>query len=195
MTLNATSPTLTGAVIGKVRLAPLPAATVNGWMRGAALQAEALQQALIGLRIEDVERDPAFELAFGGVVDDHLQLGLVAFAQEARQVGAHHQFLDALRFLVERAALQVARHRVDPDVPGSHRVGHRELDRGGAVRPGEKLRAPEGGLGEIAAQRNRRFLRRLPSGISVGATSLASADNSGRARAGSRYAAQQKLSP
>ena len=85
------------------------------------------------------------------VVHHHLQHRLVALAQEARHVRAHHQLLHAPGLALERAALQVPRQRVHPDVPRRHRVRHGELQHRRAVLPREQLRHPEGRLREVRA--------------------------------------------
>ncbi len=115
-------------------------------------EAEAGREVLVRLGVEDLEREAPLQLAFRRVVDDDLQLGPVPLAQEARHVGTDHQLLDALRLLLQRAAAQVLRDGVEPDVPGGHGVGDRELDRRGAVGSRQELRRPERRLGEVAPQ-------------------------------------------
>ena len=110
------------------------------------------KHALIGCRIDDVEIERSFQFFIGGVVDDDFDFRLISFAQEARQVGPHHQLFDALCFASDGARFQIARDGVNPDIPRSDGIGNLEFESHGSVRAGEQMRLPESGFAEIAAQ-------------------------------------------
>ena len=120
------------------------------------IEPELRQQALLGLRVEDVERQAAAELLLAGVVDQHPDRRPVALAQEARQIGPHQQLLDRARLAGRRAAGEIAGQGVNPDRPLGDRIGHRELEGHRAVVAQHQVRLPEGGLGKVAAQLGRR---------------------------------------
>ena len=121
---------------------------------------------LIGCRIDDVEVERPFQFFVGGVVDDDFDFRLIAFAQEARQVRAHHQLFDALRFASDGARFQIAGDGVYPDIPGGDGIGNFEFEGHGSVGAGEQMRLPESGFAEVAAQFDGRAWPRccvLPS--------------------------------
>jgi hypothetical protein len=93
-------------------------------------QAEFREKTFLGFGIDDIEVYVALELLFGGVVDHYLDGGLVALAQETREVGADHQVFYGLGFLLYRAGFEIPGYGVDVDVPRGDRVGDLELDRG-----------------------------------------------------------------
>jgi hypothetical protein len=62
------------------------------------------RERLLGLRIEDLEGELALQLLLAGVVHHDLELRFVTLAEKARHVRPHHQLLDRLRLLLQRAA-------------------------------------------------------------------------------------------
>ena len=83
-------------MIGTVTFA-LPEAGAAKVRGRDAVHSELREQALVRVRIFELERDLAGQRPVRGVVDHDLDLGVVAFAQEAREVRPHHQLLDAPR--------------------------------------------------------------------------------------------------
>ena len=145
---------------------PAPGLDLERPGRHARRKPKSRGQVLVRQRVEDLQRDLARERRVPGVVDHDPQIGLVAFAEEARQIGPDHEVFHRLRLRLERPAHQVPGHAVDEDAPARHGVGHGEFDGRRPVRPREKMGLPEGRLGEIRAElgglaaRRRRFLRR-----------------------------------
>ena len=135
---------------------PLARLDAERLRRGRRGQPELGEERSVRLGIGDLERRLAGERRFAGAVDHHLELGDVALAQEARQVGADHQLLHRLGVLLDVARGERLRERRHPDPPRGDRIGDGELDRRRAVGAGEQLRLPEGGLGEVGAQGDRR---------------------------------------
>ncbi len=141
-----------GALAGLDREAPAT---------GLALgQAELGEQVVSALGVEDLEVEAAGERHLAAVVDHYLDRRLVALAQEAGQVGAHHEILHRRRLLGERAGPEVLGQGVHPHVPLGDRVRHREFERHRAVRAGQQVRIPEGGFGKVAPQLHCRGRRR-----------------------------------
>ncbi len=118
------------------------------------------------LGVVDGELRLALERGVAGVLDDDLELGLVALAQEAGEVGADHQLLDALGVLLAVAHREVARRRRGPDLPRGHRVGHLELDRDRTVGAGQQVGLEEGRLGEVRAKLDRGRFSDAEHGLS-----------------------------
>ena len=128
---------------------------------GLAGETELGGEALLGLGVEDLEHDLARERGVRGVVHDHLQLGLVALAEEAREVGPDHELLDGTHLAPERAALRsrvTAWTQTFHEVTESGTVNSMVAD---AVPVEEQVRLPEGRLGEVGAE-GRRLLGWLP---------------------------------
>ena len=107
--------------------------------------------------VDDVEIERALQFFVRGVVHDDFEFRLISFAQEARQIRTHHQLLDALCLARDGTGFQIAGDGVHPDVPGGDGIGDLEFKGHRAVRIGEKVRLPECGFAEVAAQFDGRW--------------------------------------